>query len=221
MPAPRTRRPRMVATLLSLFAPFTLFALALGPMEGCKTASPPDAALAQTAASSAPPAGPVWPVWTVRGRTFSPQSAALLWRARANDALLVVSDAPNICELLSAGAWPQGATMLRALLKHNARDLQDAPWGEGVYPLRDPTASRATRAPRDAKGVAFQVLGDDCSPDLILRPTAGSVQLHGPAAVPGELVHATLDLRFGADQVTGRVDAVVCRQPKEYPRGCR
>lgn len=154
-------------------------------------------------------------------RPFAPRSAGLLWRAGADDALVVVSDAPGICDTLSSGAWPRGKTVLRALLKHNGRELRDAPWDKGTYPLRAPNTPRSKRAPRDAKNVALLVLDETCTPTQRLSPTEGSVTLLGPPARLGGTMRVAVDLRFGADQLAGTVEATVCAQPNRAPTACR
>lgn len=205
---------------------FALPALLLVPAAACKTASPPgnstqDAAVSAAPTQDASPAEVARPVWSVDGSQFAPRSAALLWRAKANDAMLIVSDSESVCDAVTAGAWPRGMTMLRVLLKHNARELRDAAFDKAVYPLRKPDSTRATRAPRDAKSAALVVLDDTCSPRKTLKPTTGSVTLRGPAAAVGHTIGVTLDLSFGKDRLAGRLDAVVCPQPKKWPRGCK
>lgn len=192
--------------------PFAVLCLALLMGSGCKSggeqpSSQPDPVEPKPAKLS----------FTVSGNTLEVQSAVLLWRDRADDAQLFFADQEGLCEKLSAGAWPREAMTLVIALKNNARELRDAPWGSGDYPLR----TGGTRAPRDTKRAIFRQLGSDCRPTFQAPATAGKVRLTGPEAVLGGKVSGELDLTFGADRATGSFSATVCKQPEYEPRDCK
>ena len=140
-----------------------------------------------------------------------------MWRDRADDAQLVISDTEDVCDTLSQGAMPSGATLLFISLKHNDAALQDAPWGAGEYPLR----AEEPRAPRDTQRGTFLVLDAACTPTVRATATAGMVRLSGDEAVTDGEVRGELELTFDDDSVQGSFAATVCPQPEMEPRECR
>ena len=190
---------------------------------GCGGPTAPEARVATTnveaAESQPPPPGDVEPqlTGTIAGHQLTATNAVLLWRDQADDAQLVLGDVENLCDLLSQGAMPGGATLLFVSLKHNAHELRDAPWGQGDYPLR----TEGPRAPRDTRHATIRVLDDSCSEAFSARATAGMVRLTGDRAVAGGEVTGELELTFGDESLTGPFTAAVCPQPEMAPRDCR
>ena len=155
---------------------------------------------------------------SVQGRSLKVASAVFLWRDKADDMQLVLSDAPAVCEALSGGAYPRGATILSVLLKHNTRESRDAPFGVGEYPIRVGDQPQ----PQDAKRATFTVLDAACSPTLTARATGGTVRLTAGVAGKGAELRGDLDLQMpGGDTLRGGFTATFCTPSEEEPHGCR
>lgn len=155
---------------------------------------------------------------SVQGRALKVVSAVFLWREKANDMQVVLSDAPGLCDALSNGAHPRGATVLSISLKHNSRELRDAPFGVGEYPVR----GGEPRRPQDAKRALFYVLDAACSPVFRAGATGGAVRLtSGVAGKAGEL-RGEVDLEMGGgDKLRGAFTATFCPPSELEPHGCR
>lgn len=218
----------MLSSLPPLHVPVRASAL-LALACGCGGAAPagapqhvPTVAVAPAApatptASSRAPAPSSRVSGEVSGRRLTVKSAAFLWRQGADDLTVILADAGDVCGTVTAGAWPRGATMLRATLKQGG-ELRDAPFGGGDYPLRDGGARR----PRETKQAAFTALDDACAPVVGAKATAGVVRLSTPAVTVGGVAEGTFELTMqGGERVDGAFVATHCPTPDLEPRGCR
>ena len=152
----------------------------------------------------------------MRGRTLDVESAIFMWRDKADDMQIILSDAPDLCSTLQAGAWPAGGTVLYATIKHTGSENQDAAFGAGVYPLRrdEPIP------PQDTKMAQFMVFGPTCELEVREEAVAGEIRISTDQVAIGGVVEGELDLTFDKE-VTGRFHAGFC-EPAEYePSGCR
>ena len=154
---------------------------------------------------------------TVAQRTLTVKSAVYLWRAKADDMTLVLSDGDDLCAAITRGAWPRGSTMWMATLKHGG-DARDAPFSRGDYPLRDAGARRA----RETKQASFTALDDACAPSVRRKATAGVVRLATTEVTLGGVAEGTFELTMedGA-RLDGAFVATHCPTPDLEPSGCR
>lgn len=141
-------------------------------------------------------------------------SAVFHWRPRADDMQLVFADVPDLCRVLSAGAWPRDARLLVISLKQN--EDRDGPFSAGEYPVRGAGA----RAPRDTKRATLMALGPDCRPITRVDAQSGSVQLDGPTVSDRAPVQGKLDLDFAGGSLKGSFEATYCPQPETEARRC-
>lgn len=192
---------------------------------GCQAAQPaaaPTAARGATSTSAAPspaPAKDVAPTpLRVGAAELRPKSAIFSWRDKANDMSVLITDADDPCAAISSGAWPRGATVLSATLKHNARADRDAPFAAGDYPLR----RGAPIVPMDTKAATFLSLDASCSPVVRAKATDGVVRLSTARVEIGGVAEGTFDLTMeGGARLTGAFSAKYCAPPENEPQGCR
>ena len=169
------------------------------------------------AAAPAAPAAPSSVVeGLVQGHALEVASAIFMWRERANDMQIVLSDAPDLCSTLQSRAWPGGGTVLYATIKHTGSANQDDAFGAGVYPLRGGEPIQ----PQDTKMARFMVFGPACDLEVQERAVAGEIRLTTEQVAIGGEVEGELTLTFDSE-ITGRFRASFC-EPAEYePNGCR
>lgn len=154
---------------------------------------------------------------TVKGKPLALKKAVFLYREKANDLALALTDVENPCAALSQGAMPKGATLVLASLKHNTKELRDAHFGGDKYPVRG-----ATALPRDTKIATFFQLDDACGVKEKVRAVSGVVELTTPDVGTGGTASGTFDLQFeGGDALSGTFHASFCPVPEEERGGCR
>lgn len=200
---------------------------AAGTLGACGASSPPPAvptpatsvpAASPSAASSRSSSPPARVTGRVGQRDLAPRSAIFLWRDRANDLTVLLSDADDPCAALTAGGWPRGATMLRATIKHNAADNRDAHFGAGDFPIRQ----GAARKPQDTKEAVFVALDASCSPLQRSKAVSGSVRLTSPDVTASGTAEGTFELTMeGGERLEGAFTARHCPTPDVEPSGCR
>lgn len=204
-----------------------LLVSAAGTLGACGASSPtpavpasPTAAPAASppAASSRSASAPARVSGRVGQRELAPRSAIFLWRERANDLTVLLSDADDPCAALTAGGWPRGATMLRATIKHNAADNRDAHFGAGDFPIRQ----GAARKPQDTKEAVFVALDASCSPLQRSKAVSGMVRLTSPDVTASGTAEGTFDFTMeGGERLEGAFTARHCPTPELEPSGCR
>lgn len=209
---------------------FAFLALAAGcgrekpvaPEANRLPAGTPAGAPARPGATAAAPTGNLG---TVAGGAFTVRDAVFLWRDRADDLTLILSDTPGLCGLLKDGAMPKGGAVLMLVLKHNSRELRDAPFGPGSYPLRRPDGERL---PQDLKNAVFLRLDAGCGntlPAAEVRPVEGEVVLDAVEAKDEGFAKGRVRLVLGPrrDALEGAFSAAFCALPDDAPepRGCR
>lgn len=151
------------------------------------------------------------------GQSLALKKAVFLYREKANDLALALTDVENPCAALSQGAMPKGATLVLASLKHNTKELRDAHFGGDKYPVRG-----ATALPRDTKIATFFQLDDACGVKEKVRAVSGVVELTTPDVGTGGTASGTFDLQFeGGDALSGTFHATFCPVPEEERGGCR
>ncbi len=145
------------------------------------------------------------------------RSAVYLWRAKADDLTIVLSDGDALCDAITRGGWPRASTMWMATLKQGG-DARDAPFSRGEYPLREAGVRRA----RDTKQASFTVLDDACAPSVSKRATAGVVRLSTTEVKLGGVAEGTFELTMeGGERLDGAFVATHCPTPDLEPSGCR
>ncbi len=161
----------------------------------------------------------------VAGGAFTVRDAVFFWHEGADDLTVMLSDTPGLCARMKDGAMPGGGAVLMLLLKHNSRELRDAPFGPGRYPLR---ASEGERLARDLKNAVFLRLDAACGntlPSADVRPVEGEVVLDAVEAREGGAAKGRVRLVLGArrDVLEGAFSAAFCALPDDAtePRGCR
>jgi hypothetical protein len=162
---------------------------------------------------------------TVAGTSFVVRDAVFFWYEGADDLTVMLSDTPGLCARMKDGAMPRGGDVLMLMLKHNSRELRDAPFGHARYPLRAPEGERL---PRDLKNAVFLRLDAGCGntlPAADVRPVEGEVVLDAVEAKDEGFAKGRVKLVLGPrrDVLEGAFSAAYCRLPDDAtePRGCR
>lgn len=197
--------------------------LGCGRSEPPATPAPSSPRPSPSAPSRAPDAPPAAPAANrVSGKIgqseLRPKSAIYLWREKANDLTVLLTDADDPCAALTAGAWPRGAVVLHATIKHNGADNRDAHFAAGEYPLRQGGAKKS----QDTKDAVFLALDPSCSPVARSRATAGWLRLTTPDVTVAGVAEGTFDFTMeGGERMEGTFSARHCPTPENEPRGCR
>ena len=152
----------------------------------------------------------------LRSGPLEPKSAVFMWRPNADDMQLMFADVPDLCGIVSAGAFPRGARLLSMTLKLNDEKTHPA-FSAGDYPVR----GEGERAPRDLKRATFMELDGGCQPRLRTQAQSGEVRLSGDAVSKDTSAHGEIDLTFPEGSLKGSFEASFCPPPEMEPRGCK
>ena len=138
---------------------------------------------------------------TVANHELVVRGAGFTWTENADDMTIALASTEDACTAMHGDMQGQEVTILAIMLKHNTRELRDAPFTVGVYPIR----GEGEREPQDATS-AFHVESLS-GPRELVRATGGFVELtEVDLSVDGRIV-GIFELSFGVDKIRGTFEA--------------